>query len=245
MLPLFLLIPLIIGGTIAVAKLIDLLSEDTKEALRECRKLVILGDRGSGKTTLWNGLRGLRASGGYTQTMGLESVDSFSINANGRQVTIEKGADIGGSDELVAPYYQKLLAGEKTDSDAAFISTGLLSVLCDGGIVNVRETVVSKTVVFYLVSAVDLMRNERECSRINVPRLRICQSAIGKNGAIILLLTQMNKFVKEYGDSQKNELLKRSQRYFGPSNQCGGDGHIPVELTNSDDIEKIKKLIVG
>lgn len=241
MLPLLLLIPLIVGGTLVIKSIWDWLNEDTKEALRECRKLVILGDRGSGKTTLWNGLRGLRTSGGYTQTMGLESVDSFSINANGRQVTIEKGADIGGSDELVVPYYKKLLDGEKTDSDAAFISTGLLSVLCDGGIVNVRETVDSKTVVFYLVSAVDLMRNERECASINVPRLRVCQS---ENVAIILLLTQMNKFVKEYGDSQIKELLKRSHHYFGASNQCGCDGHIPVELTNSDDIKKIKKLIV-
>ncbi len=206
----------------------DWLNEDTKEALRECRKLVILGERGSGKTTLWKGLRGLRTSGEYTQTMGLESIDSFNINVNGRQVTIEKGADIGGSDELVAPYYKKLLAGEEADS-AGVVTLGISTILTS-----------SKTVVFYLVSAADLMKDARRCSLTNVPRLRLCQSALGGNGAIILLLTQKNRFIKEYGNDSMKELIKRSHSYF---DECGCDGHIPVELTDSDDIEKIKKLI--
>ncbi len=165
--------------------------------------------------------------------MGLESVDSFNFNVNGRQVTIEKGADIGGSDELVAPYYKKLLAGEEADS------AGVVTL----GIFNDNFTILasSKTVVFYLVSAADLMKDARRCSLTNVPRLRLCQSALGGNGAIILLLTQKNRFIKEYGNGSMKELIKRSHSYFGRY----GDGHIPVELTSSDDIEKIKKLIIG
>lgn len=233
MLPLLLLIPLIVGGTLLIKSFWDWLNEDTKETLRVCRKLVILGERGSGKTTLWNGLRGLRASGEYTQTMGLESVDSFNFNVNGRQVTIEKGADIGGNDELVAPYYKKLLAGEEADS-AGVVTLGLFND-------NFTILTSSKTVVFYLVSAADLMNDARRCSLTNVPRLRLCRGALGENGAIILLLTQKNKFIKEYGNSKMEELIKRSHSYF---DECGCDGHIPVELTDSDDIEKIKKLII-
>ena len=210
MLPLLALIPIVIAGSALMVVLIKILSRDTKKKISECKKLAILGDRGSGKTTLWNGLRGKRTSGGYTQTMGLENIDSSDIKTNGRTVTIEKGADTGGGDDYVLPNYSKLLSG-------------------------------SKTVLFYLVSAVDLMERERDCSIKNVSRMHICQGLLGEGSVIILLLTHKNKFLKKYGLSSIPKLIKRSHSHFA---DCGCDGHIPVELTNSDDIEAIKKLII-
>ncbi|MEE1348434.1 MAG: hypothetical protein U0K36_11235, partial [Bacteroidales bacterium] len=96
-------------------------------------------------------------------------------------------------------------------------------------------------VLFYLVSAVDLMERERECSIKNVSRMHICKGLLGEGSVIILLLTHKNEFLKEYGLSSIPKLIKRSHSHFA---DCGCDGHIPVELTNSDDIEAIKKLII-
>lgn len=210
MLPLLALIPLIIGGTAVLWKIIDALSKETKENLRECKKIAVLGDRGSGKTTFWNGLRGMRTSA-CSQTMGLQIINSFDINVHGRTVTIEKGTDIGGGDDNVGPYYSKLLSG-------------------------------GETVLFYLVSAVDLMRNTENCSLVNVTRLRTCRNALGAGGSIILLLTHKNDFIKEYGeDSKAKEKVENLSHIFDES---GCDGHILVELTNPDEFKAIKELII-
>ena len=208
MLPLLALIPLIIGGTAVLWKIIDALSKETKENLRECKKIAVLGDRGSGKTTFWNGLRGMRTSA-CSQTMGLQIINSFDINVHGRTVTIEKGTDIGGGDDNVLPYYSKLLSG-------------------------------GETVLFYLVSAVDLMRNTEKCSLVNVTRLRTCRNALGAGGSIILLLTHKDEFIKKYGKSSMEKVENLSHIF----DESGCDGRILVELTNSDDIEAIKKLII-
>lgn len=213
MLPLLALIPLIFAGSAAagalLAWIIDVLKEETKENLRECKKIAVLGDRGSGKTTLWNGLRGMRTSGACSQTIGRQIIESFDINVHGRIVTIEKGTDIGGGDDNVLPYYSKLLSG-------------------------------GETVLFYLVSAVDLMRNPEKCFLVNVTRLRTCRNALGAGGSIILLLTHKNDFIKEYGEGSKEKVENLSHIF----DESGCDGYILVELTNSDDIEAIKKLII-
>ena len=212
MLPLLALIPLIIGGKVVLCKIIDALSKETKENIQVCKKIAVLGDRGSGKTTLWNGLRGMRTSGACSQTIGRQIIESFEINVHGRTVTIEKGSDIGGGDDNVRPYYCELLSG-------------------------------GRTVLFYLVSAVDLMTNQKECSLVNVTRLRTCRNALGAGGSIILLLTHKNDFIKEYGEGSKaKEKVENLSHIFDES---GCDGRILVELTNSDDIKQIKELIIG
>ncbi len=237
MLPLLALIPLIVGGSIFIGgEIWDILTDDSKKTLRACKKIVILGDRGSGKTTLWNGLRGLRTSGGYTQTMGLENIESFDIKVNGRTVTIAKGADIGGSEELVGSYYKKLLTVEGDKLILVDKNSDELPFILDG-----NNCIVGKTVVFYLVSAADLIQRGRVCARENGARLKRCKALLGENGVIFLLLSQKNKFIKECGNSQMAELIKWSHCYF---DEYGCEGHIPVELTNSDDIEAVKKLII-
>lgn len=207
MLPLLALIPLIIGCALVLR---DVLTEDTQENLRECKKIAVLGDRGSGKTTLWNGLRGKRTSGACSQTIGRQIIESFEINVHGRTVTIEKGSDIGGGDDNVRPYYSELLSG-------------------------------GRTVLFYLVSAVDLMRNTENCSLVNVTRLRRCRGALGAGGSIILLLTHKDEFIKEYDEDSKEKVVNLSHIF----DESGCDGRILVELTNSDDIKQIKELIIG
>lgn len=210
MLPLLALIPIIIGAALITGPvIISTLPEPTKKKLRECKKIAVLGERGSGKTTFWNGLRGMRTSGAYSQTIGRQIIESFDINVHGRIVTIEKGTDIGGGDDNVLPYYSKLLSG-------------------------------GETVLFYLVSAVDLMRNPEKCSLVNVTRLRTCRNALGAGGSIILLLTHKNDFIKEYGEGSKEKVENLSHIF----DESGCDGRILVELTNSDDIEAIKKLII-
>ncbi|MGN0011017.1 MAG: Rab family GTPase [Marinilabiliaceae bacterium] len=210
MLPLLALIPLIIGGTLVLKEIWDVLTEDTQENLRECKKIAVLGDRGSGKTTLWNGLRGMRTSGACSQTMGRQIIESFEINVHGRTVTIEKGSDIGGGDDNVRPYYSELLSG-------------------------------GRTVLFYLVSAVDLMTNQKQCSLVNVTRLRRCRGELGAGGSIILLLTHKDEFIKKYGKSSMEKVENLSHIF----DESGCDGRILVELTNSDDIKQIKELIIG
>lgn len=207
MLPLLALIPLI---TLVLKEIWDVLTEDTQENLRECKKIAILGDRGSGKTTLWNGLRGMRTSGACSQTMGRQIIESFEINVHGRTVTIEKGSDIGGGDDNVRPYYSELLSG-------------------------------GRTVLFYLVSAVDLMTNQKQCSLVNVTRLRRCRGELGAGGSIILLLTHKDEFIKKYGKSSMEKVENLSHIF----DESGCDGRILVELTNSDDIKQIKELIIG
>lgn len=207
MLPLLALIPLI---TLVLKEIWDVLTEDTQENLRECKKIAVLGDRGSGKTTLWNGLRGMRTSGACSQTMGRQIIESFEINVHGRTVTIEKGSDIGGGDDNVRPYYSELLSG-------------------------------GRTVLFYLVSAVDLMTNQKQCSLVNVTRLRRCRGELGAGGSIILLLTHKDEFIKKYGKSSMEKVENLSHIF----DESGCDGRILVELTNSDDIKQIKELIIG
>jgi GTPase SAR1 family protein len=99
------LIPVIIGIFITVV-IIANIAEDTKN-------VVILGPKASGKTTLWNQLRGLKTPNSHENTS-KEEIKSFSIKTKtGIERKISTSYDIGGGDQWVADY-DKLIKENKT-----------------------------------------------------------------------------------------------------------------------------------
>lgn len=67
------------------------------------KSIVILGTKASGKTTLWNRLKGYKFSGEYKVTA-LDKVEKFIIEKAGKAVEIESTKDIGGGDSWVTEY---------------------------------------------------------------------------------------------------------------------------------------------
>ena len=59
------------------------------------KSIVILGTKASGKTTLWNRLKGYKFSGEHKVTA-LDKVEKFIIEKEGKAVEIESTKDIGG-----------------------------------------------------------------------------------------------------------------------------------------------------
>ena len=73
---------------------------------QKTKKIAILGIKGSGKTTLWNGLRD-KNEVEYVTTH-YQEIDEFSIKSGKGKVTISSTKDIGGGD-LYVPYYNELI----------------------------------------------------------------------------------------------------------------------------------------
>lgn len=69
--------------------------------------IAIFGRKASGKTTLWNKLRGFKFNGDYTVTA-QEDIESFTIERGGKKVVIESTKDIGGGNGWVS-HYQELI----------------------------------------------------------------------------------------------------------------------------------------
>lgn len=86
-----------------IAALLTCLSQPNKET----KKIVVLGMKGAGKTTLWNSLRGIQGEAKATQ---IERIREFELTKNnGEVVKICESYDIGGGDEYVAEYYKTLI----------------------------------------------------------------------------------------------------------------------------------------
>lgn len=72
------------------------------------KKVVIMGTKGSGKTTLWMQLQGKPFKDDYGQTYS-EAVEAFNFTTkSGRTVKVAKTKDYGGGNEFV-PYFKELL----------------------------------------------------------------------------------------------------------------------------------------
>lgn len=70
----------------------------------QASSIAIFGSKGAGKTTLWNQLRGVFNDANYHPTLGVEDVNQFSIEYNGKKKFISKSKDFGGDDNLVKEY---------------------------------------------------------------------------------------------------------------------------------------------
>lgn len=94
-------IALLFGGA-AIKILYDLFRKGIKP--KDAKSIAIFGSKGSGKTTLWKQLMGEFKSKDYIPTIGVEHLDEFVIEFNGKKKTIKKSADFGGGDNLVHRY---------------------------------------------------------------------------------------------------------------------------------------------
>ena len=72
---------------------------------RKTTSMVILGLKGSGKTTMWKLLKGKHLSKGHSEPSSREKIESFEVKGtDGRKVSISATYDIGGGDDYVAQY---------------------------------------------------------------------------------------------------------------------------------------------
>lgn len=75
---------------------------------KNTKKIVIMGTKGSGKTTLWMQLQGKPFKEDYGQTYS-ETVEEFIFaTKSGRAVKVAKTKDYGGGNEFI-PYFKELL----------------------------------------------------------------------------------------------------------------------------------------
>ena len=98
-----------LGPVIAIIALIILICSKPN---KKTQRIAILGMKASGKTTLWNGLRDETYSS-YKITAkkdtakkdtAKEEIKNFTIEKDGKEVTIVEGTDIGGGDGWVLHY---------------------------------------------------------------------------------------------------------------------------------------------
>ena len=71
---------------------------------KDAKSIAIFGSKGAGKTTLWEQLKGVFQDKEYSPTLGVNAVDEFTVEFNGKKKTIKKSADFGGDDNLVKRY---------------------------------------------------------------------------------------------------------------------------------------------
>lgn len=97
------LITIVLGGLLALIS--SLFTPD------KATSIAILGSRGSGKTTLWNQLRGELKDNDYHLTPGSNPINEFTIEHNGVKKTIKKTLDFSGDDEMVKRYNELIEEG--------------------------------------------------------------------------------------------------------------------------------------
>lgn len=91
--------------------------------------LAVLGMQMAGKTLFYNQLRKIAFTADYVATGGMKDVDAFDLRLKNRTVRIEKCKDIGGGDDYVRPYYEKLL----NEKDIAIFLFNVSSYINDKG----------------------------------------------------------------------------------------------------------------
>jgi len=99
---------LIIAGVAAVGVTIYVITINNKTSTSptsKTRKIILLGLKGCGKTTMWKLLKGESPrKGEYAPTVTPNEVASFHIAKGGYNVTINASTDIGGGDLFVGQY---------------------------------------------------------------------------------------------------------------------------------------------
>src|SRR5574344_2467765 len=91
-----------------------LLDKSPVEPTFMTQNIVILGSKGSGKTTLWNQLRGRITDTKYTPT-GYDNINCFIIRGPKNIVVVSSTKDLGGDDIWInLDYYEKLINRDGT-----------------------------------------------------------------------------------------------------------------------------------
>lgn len=184
------------------------------------KRIIILGSKGSGKTTLWNQLQDKIQTSSPDPT-DISNIESFRIAANGRTVKVPSTKDIGGGNDWVTSY----------------------------------ENIINKdgTYIYYLVDLLNLHEKQMALEiRARLTKISyIIKDKRLMNCGCKILLTNKAAYDKEHKakfgsplEHAKNmlELNKLDKKKLSFSIN---DMMIPVELTNSADIEKIKKEITS
>lgn len=190
----------------------------SKNKLNENTKnIIILGSKGSGKTTLWRQLQNKILDLSTTPT-DETPIESFHIFANGRFVKVPPTKDIGGGNDWVNSY----------------------------------ESIINKdgTYIYYLVDLTNL-HHKNMALEIRARLIKISSIIKDKKlkdcGCKILLTnkaTYDKRLKKKFGLplTHAKNLLKLNTK--GLSFKID-DIMMPIELTNSSDIDKIKKEITS
>lgn len=100
-------IPIMIAGSILGGILAGILSDNTPTLKLEGKTLGVLGMPESGKTQFLMNLRGKEYKS-YQQT-NVDKYETFIFKIGDRQIKIEGGEDIGGSEHNIRSYYEKFL----------------------------------------------------------------------------------------------------------------------------------------
>ncbi len=100
-------IPIMIAGSILGGILAGILSDNTPTLKLEGKILGVLGMPESGKTQFLMNLRGKEYKS-YQQT-NVDKYETFIFKIGDRQIKIEGGEDIGGSEHNIRSYYEKFL----------------------------------------------------------------------------------------------------------------------------------------
>lgn len=121
---------------------------------KETKKIIILGMKGAGKTTLWNKLRGKNSTPKETS---IEEIESFTLKRiDGSDITIESTEDIGGGDDNVSGKYEELIQKDsfiyflfdirKVEQDKKVINARMMKIwthIIDHNIENVSMQLVA------------------------------------------------------------------------------------------------------
>jgi AAA+ ATPase superfamily predicted ATPase len=84
-----------------------------KKNVKIKKGLVILGMQNSGKTTIYDCLRGEKKAGVSTN---IEEYDEFIYKLDkGREIHIREGKDLGGDDGIFGKYHKKMISDEHID----------------------------------------------------------------------------------------------------------------------------------
>ena len=183
-----------------------------EKLFKASRKVAVFGTSESGKTTLWDGLRGrLSANGRYVATTQNQAISEFVFKrSNGDKVKVAKGIDIPGKDEILESVCNDILNEDHQ-------------------------------IVFFLVSAIDLMRGNvfESGSRLRKIKLKLNDR---EGCVIILLITHKRDFLQSYGEDRISEVVGLAHRHFDKYTNVG---YNLLELTDPADLDKVKDMIGG
>lgn len=182
------------------------------QLFKASQKVAVFGTSESGKTTLWDGLRGrLSANGRYVSTTQNQQVSEFVFKrSGGHKVKVAKGIDIPGKDEIFESACNMILNEDHL-------------------------------IVFFLVSAIDLMRGNVHESGARLGKIKLklrdCEGCV-----IILLITHKRDFINSYGEDRISEVVGLAHKHY---DKYTDKGYNMLELTDPADVDKVKDIIGG
>lgn len=182
------------------------------------KHIIILGSKGSGKTTLWSQLQGKILDLAPLPT-DQNKIESFKIKSNGRTVKVPATKDLGGSNDWVNSY----------------------------------ESIINKdgTFIYYLVDLKNLHEKKMALEiRARLQKISniIKEKKLNDCGLKLLLTnkkTYHQKLESKFGSPVKYVKEKLKMEKFKNLSITIDSYMMPVELTDSTDIEKIKDEITS